>query len=201
MSNSLRKEMGAAAVAFARAAKYVNAGTVEFLVDERGRYYFIEMNARLQVEHPVTEAVTGIDLVKEQIRIASGEKLRWGQRDITVNGVAIECRINAEDPDNGFKPSPGLISGYIPPGGPGVRLDSHCYEGYRIPPFYDSMIGKLIVHRNNREDALATMRRALSEYVIEGISTTISLQRSIIDHTQFMKGQVDTTFIENYIGK
>ncbi|MFN3485130.1 MAG: acetyl-CoA carboxylase biotin carboxylase subunit [Planctomycetota bacterium] len=201
MTPSLRKEMGNAAVTFARAAKYVNAGTCEFLVDERGKFYFIEMNARIQVEHPVTEMVTGIDLVKEQIRVAAGERLRFSQRDIVFDGVAIECRINAENPNDGFKPSPGKISAYYPPGGPGVRVDSHVYAGYQIPPYYDSMIGKLIVHRKTREETLAAMKRALSEFVIEGVPTTIPLHQAIFDHTQYMKGQVDTTFIESYFGK
>jgi acetyl-CoA carboxylase biotin carboxylase subunit len=201
MTPSLRKEMGNAAVAFARAAKYVNAGTCEFLVDERGKFYFIEMNCRIQVEHPVTELVTGIDLVKEQIRIASGRRLSISQRDVTWSGVAIECRINAENPNDGFKPCPGKIVNYSAPGGPGVRVDSHVFAGYEIPPFYDSMIGKLIVHGRTREDAVATMKRALSEYVVEGVPTTIPLHLAIFDHTQYIKGQVDTTFIESYFGK
>ena len=201
MTPSLRKEMGNAAVAFARAAKYVNAGTCEFLVDERGKFYFIEMNCRIQVEHPVTELVTGIDLVKEQIRIAAGRRLSISQRDVTWSGVAIECRINAENPDDGFKPCPGKIVNYSAPGGPGVRVDSHVFAGYEIPPFYDSMIGKLIVHGRTREDAVATMKRALSEYVVEGVPTTIPLHLAIFDHTQYIKGQVDTTFIESYFGK
>lgn len=201
MTPSLRKEMGNAAVTFARAAKYVNAGTCEFLVDERGKFYFIEMNARIQVEHPVTEMVTGVDLVKEQIRVAAGERLRFSQRDVVFDGVAIECRINAENPNDGFKPCPGKISVYYPPGGPGVRVDSHVYAGYQIPPYYDSMIGKLIVHRKTREETLAAMKRALSEFVIEGVPTTIPLHLAIFDHTQYIKGQVDTTFIESYFGK
>ncbi len=201
VSNSLRKEMGNAAINFVRAARYMNAGTCEFLVDERGKYYFIEMNARLQVEHPVTEMVTGIDLVKEQIRIAAGERLRFSQRDVVWSGVAIECRINAENPNDGFKPCPGKVINYIPPGGPGVRVDSHVYNGYVIPSFYDSMIGKLIVHRRTRDEAVAVMKRALSEFVVEGVPTTIPLHLSIFDHTQFIKGQVDTTFLESYFGK
>ncbi len=201
MTHSLRKDMGNSAISFARAAKYVNAGTCEFLVDERHRYYFIEMNARIQVEHPVTEMVTGIDLVKEQIRIAAGEKLRFRQGDITWTGVAIECRINAENPNDGFKPSPGRITTYYAPGGPGVRIDSHVYSGYSIPPFYDSMIGKLIVHRPTRDEAVQAMKRALSEFVVEGVQTTIPLHLAIFDHTQYIKGQVDTTFIESYFGK
>jgi len=198
MTSGLRKDMGNAAVAFARGAKYTNAGTCEFIVDERGKFFFIEMNARIQVEHPVTEMVTGIDLIKEQIRIAAGEKLRYRQGDISINGWAIECRINAENPADGFKPSPGKITAYYPPGGPGVRLDSHVHAGYEIPPFYDSMIGKLIVHRKTRDEAMAVMKRALSEFVIEGVHTTIPLHQAVFDHTQFIKGQVDTTFIDSY---
>ncbi|HKR55354.1 MAG TPA: acetyl-CoA carboxylase biotin carboxylase subunit [Gemmatimonadales bacterium] len=197
----LRKDIGNAAVAFARGAKYTNAGTCEFLVDERGRFYFIEMNARIQVEHPVTEMVTGIDLIKEQIRIAAGEKLRYRQGDITLSGWAIECRINAENPADGFKPSPGKITAYYPPGGPGVRLDSHLCAGSEITPYYDSMIGKLIVHRKTRDEAMATMKRALSEFVIEGVHTTIPLHQAVFDHTQFIKGQVDTTFIDSYFSR
>jgi acetyl-CoA carboxylase biotin carboxylase subunit len=193
--------MGNSAVAFARGAKYTNAGTCEFLVDERGKFYFIEMNARIQVEHPVTEMVTGVDLIKEQIRIAAGEKLRYRQGDITLNGWAIECRINAEDPSEGFKPSPGKITAYYPPGGPGVRLDSHLSAGSEITPFYDSMIAKLIVHRKTRDEAMASMKRALSEFVIEGVQTTIPLHQAVFDHTQFIKGQVDTTFIDSYFAR
>ncbi|HEY3226796.1 MAG TPA: acetyl-CoA carboxylase biotin carboxylase subunit [Planctomycetota bacterium] len=198
MTSGLRKDMGNAAVAFARGAKYTNAGTCEFIVDERGKFFFIEMNARIQVEHPVTEMVTGVDLIKEQIRIAAGEKLRYRQGDISINGWAIECRINAENPQDGFKPSPGKITAYYPPGGPGVRIDSHVHAGYEIPPFYDSMIGKLIVHRKTRDEAMAVMKRALSEFVIEGVHTTIPLHQAVFDHTQFIKGQVDTTFIDSY---
>ena len=198
---ALRKEMGAAAIAFARAIKYVNAGTCEFLVDERGKFYFIEMNRRIQVEHPVTEMVSGVDLIKEQIRIAAGEKLRFGQRDVNLSGWAIECRINAEDPNQGFKPSPGKITNYYPPGGFGVRLDSHAFAGYVIPPFYDSMIGKLIVHQKTRDEAVACMKRALGEFVVEGVPTTIPIHQAIFDHTQYIKGQVDTNFIESYFGK
>ncbi len=201
MTPGLRKDMGNAAIAFCRAAKYANAGTCEFLVDERGRFYFIEMNARLQVEHPVTEMVTGVDLVKEQIRIAAGERLRYRQGDIVMNGVAIECRINAENPNDGFKPCSGTITSYYAPGGPGIRIDSHVTAGYQIPPFYDSMIGKLIAHRRTREEALAAMKRALSEFVVEGVPTTIPLHLAIFDHTQYIKGQVDTTFIESYFSK
>ncbi len=201
MTPSLRKDMGNAAIAFAKAAKYVNAGTCEVLVDERGKFYFIEMNTRIQVEHPVTEMVTGIDLIKEQIRIAAGEKLRISQKDVTLTGAAIECRINAENPQNGFKPAPGKITTLYVPGGPGVRFDSHIYSGYEIPSFYDSMIGKLIVHRKSRESAVAAMRQALSEFIVEGVPTTIPFHMAVMDHPQFIRGQVDTTFVESYFGK
>jgi acetyl-CoA carboxylase, biotin carboxylase subunit len=198
LSKNLRKEMGDAAVRFARAIGYSNAGTVEFLLDKQGRYYFIEMNARIQVEHPVTEMVTGIDLVKEQLRLAAGEKLGYGQRDIEIHGHAIECRINAEDPRAGFKPSPGRIGLFWSPGGIGVRVDSHAYSGYEVPPNYDSMIGKLIVHGRNRNGAILTMRRALDEFVIEGVKTTIPFYREIFAHSNFIAGDYDTSFIDTY---
>lgn len=189
-----------AALRYAEFVKYVNAGTVEFLVDKRGRFYFMEINARLQVEHPVSELVTGIDLVQQQIRIASGDKLRLKQSRIEVHGTAIECRINAEDPDDGFRPSPGLITRYCAPGGPGVRLDSHVYAGYNVSPHYDPLIGKLLVHGRKRSDAIAIMRRALNEFVIEGVKTTIPLYRSILSNTDFVQGGVDTSFIETTYG-
>jgi acetyl-CoA carboxylase biotin carboxylase subunit len=201
ITNHLRRDIWQAAVTFAKAARYDNAGTIEFMIDQDGRFYFIEMNARLQVEHPVTEMITGIDIVKEQIRIASGEKLGLAQKRINFYGTAIECRINAEDPGNGFRPSAGRVTAYFPPGGPGVRVDSHLYTGYEIPPYYDPLIGKLIVHRKTRQEALALMKRALSEFVIEGVATTIPLHQAIFDHTQYIKGQIDTTFIENYFGR
>ncbi|HZN57346.1 MAG TPA: acetyl-CoA carboxylase biotin carboxylase subunit [Planctomycetota bacterium] len=193
-----RQAMGEAAKKLARAAGYSNAGTVEFLVDREGRFYFIEVNTRVQVEHPVTELVTGIDIIKEQIRIASGEPLGYTQEDITLKGAAIECRINAEDPSNNFKPSPGLVTRFQAPGGFGVRMDSHLYAGYRVPPFYDSMVGKLIVHQRTRDDAIATMRRALDELKIEGIATNISLLKEIFRHFHFLRGKVNTGFIEEY---
>mgnify|MGYP006284288555 CR=1 FL=1 len=186
-----------AAVKLAHAVKYVNAGTVEFMLDHRNRFYFMEMNTRLQVEHPVTEMVTGVDLVHQQLRIASGSKLRLKQSRITTDGVAIECRINAEDPDNDFKPSPGTLTFYSPPGGPGVRMDTHVYSGYAVPPFYDPMIGKLIVHGKKRPEAIACMRRALDEMVIEGIATTVPLYRAIFGNERFREGGVDTQFIES----
>lgn len=191
-----RKAMCDAAVRLVRAAKYTNAGTVEFVVDKAGNYYFIEMNARIQVEHPVSELVTGIDLIKAQIRVAAGEKLPFAQEDIRQEGVAIECRINAEDPDKNFRPTPGTITKLRVPGGFGVRFDSHVHEGYVVSPFYDSMIGKLIVHQPTRPEAIACMKRALSELHIEGVKTTIPLHLKILDHPAFHDGQVDTTFIE-----
>jgi acetyl-CoA carboxylase biotin carboxylase subunit len=186
-----------AALKYVEAVHYVNAGTVEFLLDRRGRFYFMEINARLQVEHPVTEMVTGVDLVDWQIRLASGEKLNLKQSHLEPNGVAIECRINAEDPDNGFKPSPGVIKFINPPGGPGVRLDTHVYSGYTVSPYYDPLIAKLIVHGRDRAQAIAIMRRALDEFVIEGVKTTIPLYRAIFGNTQFVQGGVDTEFIES----
>jgi len=186
-----------AALKYADAVHYVNAGTVEFLLDRRGRFYFMEINARLQVEHPVTEMVTGVDLVDWQIRLASGEKLNMKQSHVEPKGVAIECRINAEDPDNGFKPSPGVLKFFNPPGGPGVRLDTHVYSGYTVSPYYDPLIAKLIVRGRDRAQAIAIMRRALDEFVIEGVKTTIPLYRAIFGNTQFVQGGVDTEFIES----
>jgi acetyl-CoA carboxylase biotin carboxylase subunit len=185
-----------AAVRLAQTAGYYSAGTCEFLVDKEHRFYFIEVNARIQVEHPVTELVTGIDLVKSQIRIAAGEPLPFRQSDIAHRGCAIECRINAEDPAHNFRPSPGLITRWQPPGGPGVRLDTHVTSGYRVPPNYDSLVAKLLVYQPTRDDALACMRRALDEFTVEGIHTTIPIHREIMRHPAFQAGQVDTTFIE-----
>ncbi|MEE9584812.1 MAG: acetyl-CoA carboxylase biotin carboxylase subunit [Candidatus Brocadiales bacterium] len=197
ISQHQRTELYKAAIRLAKAVNYVNAGTVEFLVDkENGRFYFIEMNTRLQVEHPITEMVSGIDLVKEQLRIASGEHLGYKQRQITLNGVAIECRIYAEDPDNGFRPQPGRVSAYHVPGGNGVRIDSHVHQGYEIPPYYDSMIGKLIVHQGTRQEAIACLQRALNEYRIEGVKTTIPLHVKIINHPNYINGDISTTFVE-----
>ena len=196
----LREELGRAAMRLLRGAGYTNAGTVEFLLDKNRNYYFIEVNTRIQVEHPVTEMVTGLDIVKEQIRIAAGEPLRFRQKHVRLNGAAIECRINAEDPENGFKPSPGEIKMYLAPGGPGVRVDSHVYPGYRIVPNYDSLIGKLIVHRRNRRDAIACMRRALDEFVIEGVKTTITLYKEVFGNARFIEGDVHTGFIESEFG-
>jgi acetyl-CoA carboxylase biotin carboxylase subunit len=195
---AVREQMCTAAVRLAKTAGYQNAGTCEFLVDRDHHFYFIEVNARIQVEHPVTELVTGIDLVREQIRIAAGEPLRFGQADVPQRGVAIECRINAEDPRADFRPSPGQVTRWQVPGGPGVRLDSHVVTGYKVPPNYDSLLAKLLVHQPTRPEALATMRRALAEFVIEGVKTTIPLHREIFNHSAFIEGQVDTTFIERH---
>jgi acetyl-CoA carboxylase biotin carboxylase subunit len=179
-----------------QASNYTNAATVEFIVDRDGNYYFIEVNARIQVEHPVTEMVTGIDLIKQQIRIAAGEPLPFKQEDIVQRGAAIECRINAEDPQRKFQPSPGKIERLIAPGGFGVRWDSHAHSGYVVPPYYDSMIGKLIVHQPTREQAVRTMLRALAEMRVEGIKTVIPLHQEILSHSAFTDGRIDTTFVE-----
>src|SRR5437879_1963630 len=192
----VRAQICAAAVRMVQAAGYFNAGTCEFLLDKTNKFYFIEVNARIQVEHPVTELVTGIDLVRAQIRIAAGEKLAFTQDEIQQRGVAIECRINAEDPAADLRPSPGTVTRWQIPGGPGVRLDTHVVPGYRVPPNYDSMIAKLLVHQPTRAEALATMRRALAEFVVEGVKTTIPLHREIFNHSAFIEGRVDTTFIE-----
>ncbi len=199
LTSKQRDKMCAAAVRLAKSAGYHNAGTVEFLVDNTGAFYFIEVNARIQVEHSVTEMVTGVDLIQEQIRIASGENLRYRQKDIQVRGHAIECRLNAEDPSMDFQPSPGLISMFAPAGGPGVRVDSHCYSGYRIPPNYDSMIGKLLVHRPTRDEAIRSMMRALDEFVIEGPKTTIPLLREILEQAEFQNFEHDTKFVERFL--
>jgi acetyl-CoA carboxylase biotin carboxylase subunit len=198
LTPEIREAMGEAAKKLARAAGYANAGTVEFLLDRDGDFYFIEVNTRIQVEHPVTEMVTGLDLIQEQIRLATGEPLGYAQEDVRLEGAAIECRINAEDPSNNFKPCPGTITHMVVPGGFGVRLDTHTQCGYRIPPFYDSMIGKLIVHKKNRAAAIAAMRRALDEFVVEGVKTTIPLYREIFKHFHFLKGNLNTGFIEEY---
>jgi acetyl-CoA carboxylase biotin carboxylase subunit len=185
-----------AAVRLAKESGYYSAGTCEFLVDQANNYYFIEVNARIQVEHPVTELVTGVDLIREQIRVAAGEKLRYSQKDIVHRGCAIEVRINAEDPAHDFRPSAGTVTTWRPPGGPGVRLDSHVVTGYRVPPNYDSMVAKLLVHQPTRAEALAVMRRALREFKVEGIKTTIPILQTIFDTPEFVEGRVDTTFIE-----
>jgi acetyl-CoA carboxylase biotin carboxylase subunit len=199
LKQSTREALCESAVRLVKAAGYTNAGTVEFLVDKDHNYYLLEVTARIQVEHPVTEQVTGLDLIKEQIRIAAGLPLTFKQKDVPQNGHAIECRINAEDPARNFTPSPGLIEEFRPPGGGGVRLDTHAYAGYRIPPNYDSMIGKLIVHRPTRAEAIATMKRALGEFHISPIKTTIPLQLQIMDNRDFQSGQVDTGFVERVL--
>ncbi|WP_435018784.1 acetyl-CoA carboxylase biotin carboxylase subunit [Tundrisphaera sp. TA3] len=195
----VRVRLGEAAVRLALAVGYVNAGTCEFLVDSDNNFYFIEVNARIQVEHPVTESITGIDLVKQQIRIAAGEPLPFTQADIHSTGHSFECRINSEDPDNDFRPSPGRITRLNVPGGPGVRWDSHVQAGYSVPPNYDSLVGKLIVHAPTRDEAMSTMRRALDELVIEGIQTTIPLHRRIFRNRDFIEGRVDTTWVERVL--
>lgn len=201
LNADLRKKMGKAAVRAAESAEYQNAGTIEFLVDPKGNYFFIEMNTRIQVEHPVTEEVTGIDLIKQQIRIANGEKLEFDQSDITWTKHAIECRINAEDPSRNFAPSPGTISLYYAPGGHGVRVDSHVYSGYTIPPYYDSMIGKLICFGGTRKIALQRSYRALSEYLVRGIKTTIPLHKAIMSDPTFIEGKATTAYMEDFMAR
>jgi acetyl-CoA carboxylase biotin carboxylase subunit len=196
MSQELRCEMGEVAVKAAKAVNYENAGTIEFLLDKDNHYYFIEMNTRIQVEHPITEMVTGIDLIKQQIKIAYGEKLMIKQQDIQIKGHAIECRINAENPAKNFRPSPGTIKTLMIPGGPGVRVDSAVYQGYTIPPVYDSMIAKLIVYADNRDEALSKMKRALGEFIVEGIDTNIDFQYDIMNNESFKAGHFDTGFID-----
>jgi acetyl-CoA carboxylase biotin carboxylase subunit len=199
LSQETRTRLCESAVRLVKAAEYTNAGTVEFLVDKDQSFYLLEVNARVQVEHPVTEQVTGIDIIKWQLRIAAGEPMDLRQKDVMQVGHAIECRINAEDPARNFAPSPGLIEEFRAPGGLGVRLDSHAYAGYRIPPNYDSMIGKLIVHRPTRAEAIATMRRALSEFHIAPIRTTIPLHLQIMDNQHFQSADVDTGFVERWM--
>ena len=196
LSDELRKKMGDAAVKAAKAAGYENAGTIEFLLEKSGNFYFMEMNTRIQVEHPVTEWVTGVDLVKEQIRIASGQKLSYTQEDIRLTGHAIECRINAENPEKGFRPSPGTITDMYLPGGKGIRIDSAIYSGYTIPPYYDSMVAKLIVWAKNRQEAIRKMQSALGEVIIEGIDTNVDYQYGIVNHPDYIEGNIDIEFIE-----
>ncbi len=200
LTAKLREEMGQAAVRAARAAGYVNAGTIEFLLEPSGKYYFMEMNTRIQVEHPVTEWVTGIDLVKEQIRIASGKKLSYSQKDVRLTGHAIECRINAENPSQNFRPSPGTITDMYLPGGKGIRIDSAIYSGYSIPPYYDSMVAKLIVWAKNRSEAIHKMQSALGEVIIEGIDTNVDYQYEILNHPDYLSGNIDIEFIEKMQG-
>jgi acetyl-CoA carboxylase biotin carboxylase subunit len=188
-----------AAVRAAQAIDYVNAGTVEFLVDEHENIYFMEMNTRIQVEHPVTEMVTGLDLVKEQIRIAAGERLAFSQRDVEIRGWAIECRINAEDPRHDFRPSPGPLAQFTPPGGPGIRVDTHCFPGYVVPPYYDSLLAKVIAWGRDRDEAIARMRRALLEFEIAGVRTTIPFHLAVLDNAFFRRGEVYTNFVQRRI--
>ena len=194
-----REQLAEAALRIIKEAKYVNAATVEFLLDRDKKFYFIEVNTRIQVEHPVTEMVTGHDLIKWQLKIASGQKIKFSQRNIKHTGVAIECRINAEDPANNFVSSPGTITRYIPPGGPGVRVDTHISEGWRVSTNYDSMIAKLIVHQKTRTEAITTMKRALREFVIEPIKTTIPACLDILSHNLFVKNKIDTGFVERHL--
>jgi acetyl-CoA carboxylase, biotin carboxylase subunit len=199
LTQKLRDQMGHAAVAAAKSINYTGAGTVEFLLDKSGKFYFMEMNTRIQVEHPVTEMITGLDLIAEQLRIAQGEKLQLKQNQVILSGHAIECRINAEDPDRNFRPHPGRISGYLPPGGPGVRMDSHVYTDYEIPAYYDSLIGKLIVWGRDRPSAIRRMKRALRECAITGVPTTLSFHQKILDSPEFLRGEVYTNFVEQFM--
>jgi len=196
VDSKLRKRMGEAAIRCAKSIGYVNAGTIEFLLDEDGSFYFMEMNTRIQVEHPVTEAVTGIDLVKEQIKIAFGEKIKFKQDEIKFSGHAIECRIIAEDPDKDFMPCPGKITTLNMPGGGGIRLDTHIYQGYEISPYYDSMIGKLICHGKDRKEAISICKRALDEFTIEPIKTTIPFHKKVMNNTAFLRGKYATDFVD-----
>lgn len=198
MSPELRERMGQAAVRAAKAVGYVGAGTLEFLLGPDGQFYFMEMNTRIQVEHPVTEMITGVDLIREMIRVAEGHPLSFTQKDLKIDGWAIECRINAEDPDRNFMPSPGKVEFYLPPGGMGVRVDSAAYSGLVISPHYDSMIAKLIVWGPTREEAIARMKRALDEFAVEGIRTTIPFHQKVLDHPVFVRGDFDIKFLEEY---
>ncbi len=198
LTPELRARMGEAAVSAAKEIGYEGAGTVEFILAGQD-FYFMEMNTRIQVEHPVTEMITGFDLIKEQIRVASGEPLSLRQEDVTFNGHAIECRINAEDPARNFLPSPGRVDAYIAPGGPGVRIDSHCYPGYVIPPYYDSLVSKLIAWGRDRDEAIQRMQRALDEYAVTGIKTTIPFHQEVLAHPVFQAGDVTTDFIEKHM--
>ena len=197
LDEDLRRRMGEAAVKAAKAVGYENAGTIEFLLDKHKNFYFMEMNTRIQVEHPVTEAVTDIDLIKNQIRIAEGQPLRYEQEDVRISGHAIECRINAENPEKGFIPSPGKVTRLHLPGGKGIRVDTAMYAGYTIPPYYDSMIAKLIVHGKSRKEAIKKMKSALSEFIVEGVDTNIDFQLEIMNHPEFVEGNIDTSFIEH----
>jgi acetyl-CoA carboxylase, biotin carboxylase subunit len=200
LTPEIRAQMGEAALLAVRAVDYVNAGTVEFLLDQDGSFYFMEMNTRVQVEHPVTEQITGVDIIKEQIRIAAGLEMKHKSQDtIELRGHAIEFRINAEDPAHGFRPHPGLVEVYNPPGGFGVRVDSHLYSGYRVPPTYDSLLGKLIVWGENRNEAINRARRALDEFIITGIPTTIAFHQAVIETAAFKSADVYTDFVETHM--
>ncbi len=196
LADATRRELTAAALRLCRAAGYESAGTVEFLLDRQDRFYFLEVNTRIQVEHPVTEMVTGVDLVRAQIEIAAGEPLGLRQEDVLFRGHAIECRVTAEDPVT-FTPSPGLVTAYVAPGGPGVRVDSHCFAGYTVPPYYDSLVAKVITHGADRTDALARMRRAVSEFIVEGIRTTLPLHARLLADPRLISGDYSTTFLES----
>ena len=198
VGEKVREKLGRTAAKVAKAIKYEGVGTVEFLLDENNNFYFMEMNTRLQVEHGITEMISNVDIVREQINIAAGKSVSIAQRDVEIRGHAIECRINAEDPERGFMPAPGQINGYVAPGGYGVRVDSHVYSGYTIPTYYDSMIAKLICWAPNREQARRRMYRALKEYVITGVKTTLPFYQDIIEDPVFTKGKFDTGFLEDY---
>ena len=201
ISPALRSKVGRTAVKAAKAVGYENAGTIEFLLEPNGKFYFMEMNTRVQVEHPVTELVSGVDIIKEQIRIAAGEKLSFTQKDIRLSGHAIECRINAESPERGFMPSPGTITNLHFPGGNGIRIDTHVYQGYKLPPYYDSMIAKLIAYGKDRDEAVRKLRSALGETIIDGIDTNIDFAYELIKSPAFEKGHIDTGFIEKHFPK
>ncbi len=193
----VRSEICKAATKAAKAIGFTNAGTIEFVVDSEDNFYFLEMNTRIQVEHTITEMITGIDLIKEQIRLAWGEELGYSQSGVQINGHAIECRINAEDPDNGFTPSPGKIEAYLPPGGIGIRVDGYVYPGYVVPPYYDSLVAKLIAHGRDREEAIARMKRALGEFIFEGIKTSLPLHEKTMNDERFLNGQISTNFLDS----
>jgi acetyl-CoA carboxylase biotin carboxylase subunit len=201
VNEALREKMGNAAVMAAKAAGYKNAGTIEFLLEEDGRFYFMEMNTRIQVEHPVTEWITGIDLIKEQIRIADGNPLSYKQEDVHITGHAIECRINAEDPAHGFRPCPGTITDMYLPGGKGIRIDSAIYSGYTISPYYDSMMAKLIVFAKNRDEAIKKMHSALGEVIIEGITTNIDFLYGIMEREDYQKGNITISYMDQILGE
>ncbi len=201
LNNRLRKRMAEAALKGTRSINYTSAGTIEFLLDEKDNFYFLEMNTRIQVEHPVTEMVTGVDLIKEQIKIAAGDRLSLKQEGVKLKGWAIECRINAEDPEDNFSPSPGKITSYNAPGGPGIRLDTHIYSGYEINSYYDSMIAKLISYGRTRQETIITMQRALDEYIVEPLKTTISFHKKILDNPLFLKGEFTSNFIDDLLAE